>query len=102
VTLTEEERDQLRARAEEAGVSMSRLLVESALTRVETAAERERTIVKLNRLERLVGNLANNVNQLAHQANTAGQVVALDRVTGYLDGLGEMREQLQDLVDGLR
>jgi hypothetical protein len=46
--------------------------------------------------------LANNVNQLAHQANIAGQVVAVERVTGYLDQLLEMRGQLQDLVDELR
>ena len=102
MTLSESEREQLRERAQESGVSICRLLVESALARVETAAERERRLVKLNRFERLLGNLANNVNQLAHQANIAGQLVALERVTGYLDELGEMREQLQDIVAELR
>jgi hypothetical protein len=102
VTLTEEEREQLGARASEAGVSMSRLLVESALSRVETAAERRRVLVKLNRFERLLGNLANNVNQLAHQANIAGQIVALERLSGHLDELGEMRGQLRELVEALR
>ena len=87
MTLTEAEREQLRARAKEAGVSMSRLLVESALAHVETAAERQRLLVKLNRFERLLGNLANNVNQLAHQANIAGQLVALERLTVSLDEL---------------
>jgi len=102
VTLSDAERDELGARAQEASVSTSRLLVESALSRVETSAERERVLVKLNRFERLLGNLANNVNQLAHQANIAGQVVAVDRVAGYLDELVEMREQLQDLLHQLR
>ena len=36
VLLTEEERDQLRARAGELGVSVPRLLVESALSGLET------------------------------------------------------------------
>jgi hypothetical protein len=81
---------------------MSRLLVESALARVETPAERQRLIVKLNRFERLLGNLANNVNQLAHKANIAGQVLGEERLTGYLGELAEMREQLQELVGELR
>lgn len=77
---------------------MSRLLVESALARVETAAELQRVVVKLNRFERLLGNLANNVNQLAHQANIAGQVVALDRVTAYLAGRGRCDEHQRPRV----
>jgi hypothetical protein len=40
VTLTHEERDQLRERAGQLGVSVPRLLVESALSGVETQAER--------------------------------------------------------------
>ncbi|WP_371878722.1 plasmid mobilization relaxosome protein MobC [Conexibacter sp. DBS9H8] len=102
VTLSEEELAQLRARAQKAGVSMSRLLVESALAQVETKAERQRVVVKLNRFERLLGNLANNVNQLARQANIAGQVVAVGRVTGYLDELAEMRDELHRIVGELR
>lgn len=102
VRVSDAERERLRARAQEVGVTMSRLMVESALAKVETTAERERVLVKLYRFERLLGNLANNVNQLAHQANIAGQVVAVERVTGYLDQLLEMRGQLQDLVDELR
>lgn len=102
VTLSETEHAQLRERAREAGVSISRLLVESALAPVETPAERERLLVKLNRFERLLANLANNVNQLAHQANIAGQVLALERVTSYLDELGGIREQVQDIVHELR
>ena len=42
VKLTEEERDQLRARAAELGVSVPRLMVESALSGVETPTERRR------------------------------------------------------------
>ena len=102
VRVSDAERERLRARAQEVGVTMSRLMVESALAKVESTAERERVLVKLYRFERLLGNLANNVNQLAHQANIAGQVVAAERVTGYLDQLLEMRGQLQDLVDELR
>jgi hypothetical protein len=42
VLLTEEEREQLRARAGELRVSVPRLLVESAFSGVETPAERRR------------------------------------------------------------
>ena len=99
VKLTEEERDQLRARAAELGMSVPRLLVESALSGVETPTDRRRMIADLFEVRRLLATIANNVNQLAHAANISGQVseglrleqtladvdeilVALRRITG--------------------
>ena len=99
VKLTGEERDQLRARAAGVGMSVPRLLVESALSGVETATDRRRMIADLFEVRRLLATIANNVNQLAHAANISGQVseglrlektladvdeilVALRRITG--------------------
>ena len=99
VKLTEDERDQLRARAAELGMSVPRLLVESALSGVETPTDRRRMIADLFEVRRLLATIANNVNQLAHAANISGQVseglrlektladvdeilVALRRITG--------------------
>ena len=65
VKLTEEERDQLRARAAELGVSVPRLMVESALSGVETPTERRRMVAELFEARRLLATVANNVNQLA-------------------------------------
>jgi hypothetical protein len=73
VLLTAEEQEQLRARAGELGVSVPRLLVESALSGVETPAERRAWIVELFELRRLLATIANNVNQLAKTATLPGR-----------------------------
>jgi hypothetical protein len=60
VLLTAREREQLRARAGELGVSVPRLLVESALSGVETPAERRAWIAELFELRRLLATIANS------------------------------------------
>ena len=74
VKLTEEEREQLRGRAAELGMSVPRLMVESALSGVETPTDRRRMVAELFETRRLLATVANNVNQLAHSANITGQV----------------------------
>ena len=69
VKLTIEKKEQLRARASELGVSVPRLMVEAALSGVETPAERRAWIAELFELRRLAATVANNVNQLARIAN---------------------------------
>jgi hypothetical protein len=96
VTLTEAEREQLRARAAQLGVSVPRLLVESALSEVETPTDRRRTIAELFEVRRLLATVANNVNQLARSAHISGQLDAgrrLDATLGEVDVLlARMRE----------
>ena len=90
VKLTEEERDQLRARAAELGVSVPRLMVESALSGVETPTERRRMVAELFETRRLLATVANNVNQLARSANISGQVSEgrrLEQTLGEVDEL---------------
>ena len=92
--LTEEERDQLRVRAAELGLSVPRLMVESALSGVETPSERRRMVAELFETRRLLATVANNVNQLARSANISGAVASERRLD---ETLGEVDELVADL-----
>ena len=98
VKLTEEERDQLRARAAELGMSVPRLMVESALSGVETPTDRRRMVAELFETRRLLATVANNVNQLAHSANISGQVHEGRRLEQTLADVDELVAQLRRLT----
>ncbi|MEO5536029.1 MAG: MobC family plasmid mobilization relaxosome protein [Pseudolysinimonas sp.] len=71
VTVTATEDAELIAKAKAAGMTVPRLLHESAKSaHVETSTERKAAIASLFLLRREVGTIANNVNQLAKFANT--------------------------------
>ncbi|MGE3194636.1 MAG: MobC family plasmid mobilization relaxosome protein [Microbacteriaceae bacterium] len=73
VTVTAAEDAELIAKANAAGMSVPRLLHESAKSaHVETSTERKAAIAALFEMRRSVGTIANNVNQLAKYANTEG------------------------------
>ena len=91
VRLSLEEKRRLRERAMELGVSVPRLMVEAALSGVETPAQRRAWIAELFELRRLLATVANNVNQLAKVANTSGELPAGDRL---LRTFGEVDELL--------
>ena len=101
VKLTEAERDRLRARAAELGVSVPRLLVESALEGLETPTERRQLIAELFETRRLLATVANNVNQLARSANVSGQVAELRVLEPVLDEVRGLVLALQG-VTGVR
>lgn len=64
----------LRARAEALGVTVSRLLFESAVnSRVQTDTEWKSAGAELAQLRYLMGKLSANMNQLARFANTEGR-----------------------------
>ena len=67
--LSEEERHQLRLRAAANGVTMSRLLIDSALSARVSPAEREALFAQFNRVAGQLGKIGSNVNQLAFWAN---------------------------------
>jgi hypothetical protein len=98
VKLTEEERDQLRAKAAEVGVSVPRLMVESALSGVETPTDRRRLVAELFETRRLLATVANNVNQLAHSANISGQVHEGRRLEQTLADIDELVAELRQLT----
>ena len=98
VKLTDEERDQLRARAAQLGMSVPRLMVESALSGVETPTERRRMVAELFEARRLLATVANNVNQLARTANISGQVSEGRRLEQTLGEVDELVAELRGLT----
>lgn len=68
-----DERLALEARAAVLQVTVPRLLIESALTpNVRTDTEWKKVAADIFELRRLMGTVANNVNQLARYANEEG------------------------------
>jgi hypothetical protein len=102
VTLTEAERGQLRARAAELGVSVPRLLVEAALSGVETPTDRKQQIAELFEVRRLLATVANNVNQLARSANISGQVDVGQRLERTLGEVDELLARMRELTGARR
>jgi hypothetical protein len=105
VKVNQTEREGLRARARTREVTVARLLVDAALERPLPAPRspvakvtRELTDELLAGLDRVRGELApigNNINQLAHAANIAGQVTAENRLE---DALADYRRLVGELV----
>jgi hypothetical protein len=75
VKVSPEEEAQLLALAEKHRVTIPRLLIEAALNEdSESPSERRDQFMQLSHLQRLVGSVANNVNQIARHANSTGEV----------------------------
>ena len=102
VKLTPEEREQLRERATQLGVSVPRLMVESALSGVETPAERRQMIADLFEARRLLATVANNANQLARLANTSGELGSQERLQSTLGEVDEVIVALRALTGAQR
>lgn len=77
VKVSPEEEAQLLALAEKHRVTIPRLLIEAALSEgTENPSERRDQFMQLSTLQRLVGTVANNINQIARHANATGEVPA--------------------------
>jgi DNA replication initiation complex subunit (GINS family) len=77
VKVSPEEEAQLLALAEKHRVTIPRLLIEAALSEgTENPSERRDQFMQLSTLKRLVGTVANNINQIARHANATGEVPA--------------------------
>ncbi len=75
VRLTSSELDELRDRAESAGVSVARLLVESTLIGDrQTVSQRRATLAAFMVARRQVSGATTNLNQLARVANSTQRV----------------------------
>lgn len=98
VRLSPGEREQLDRLAVAKGVSVGRLLVESALSGAWDRDLRESVLTALWRANRLLANVTGNLNQLAHQANVAEQLVAERQLRQELEALAGLREQLAGLL----
>lgn len=102
VRLSPEEREQLNRLAGEKGVSVGRLLVESALSGAWDRDVRESVLTALWRVNRLLANVTGSLNQLAHQANIAEQVVAERQLREELAQLSNLRDELSDVLREVR
>jgi hypothetical protein len=104
-TSPEEEAVLLRLAAEQ-GVTVPRLLVESAMAGDRaTAAERRDGIVELFAIRRLLAGVSNNVNQVAKKANAASDFPAeaaavLDAVRRLVPRISAAAEALADPARG--
>lgn len=76
VTLSERENDALIKAAAAAGMSVPRLMIESALASDsgETATERRDAITSLLAFDGQLAAIGNNLNQLARTANATGEI----------------------------
>jgi hypothetical protein len=75
VKVSPEEEAQLLALAEKHRVTIPRLLIEAALNEdSENPSERRDQFMQLSNLQRLIGSVANNINQIARHANSTGEV----------------------------
>ena len=79
-------------------MSVGRLLVESALSGAWDRDLRESVLTALWRANRLLADVTGNLNQLAHQANVAEQLVAERQLRQELEALAGLREQLAGLL----
>lgn len=100
--LSQAERTQLDHLATRKGVTVGRLLVESALSESWDRDLRESTLTALWRINRLLANVTGSLNQLAHQANIAEQIVAERQLRRTLEEVGMLRRQLTELLRELR
>ncbi|GAB2868601.1 hypothetical protein GCM10022221_81970 [Actinocorallia aurea] len=101
VLLSDEERAELVERAEEARLSVPRLLVESALAGGRrTASERRGLVAEFLAVRRLVAAIGNNVNQLARAANATNRTPA--ELPVVLDALKRVLDRLDGTVAALR
>ena len=76
VRVSESEEAQLVVAASRQGVTVPRLLVVCALERSDeiTSADKRELLVELFTIHRLLGNMANNVNQIARAVNSTGDL----------------------------
>lgn len=104
VKVTPEEEALLLHRAELARVTVVRLLVERALSdqageAVEAERLRHEVLVELFAVHRLLGTIANNVNQMTKATNATGEVQ--DDMRATLAAVRRVAERIDDTLEGM-
>lgn len=100
VKVTPEEEGRLLLLAGEQGVTVARLLVESALSgSAETATERREAMAELFAVHRLLAAVSNNVNQIAKATNATGEIQA--ELVETLRAVRRVAERIDTAIDGL-
>lgn len=92
----------LRVHADELGVSVQRLLVESTLSAFqgETVTERRDLLTALFQLQRGLAAAGNNINQIARVANSTGEIKnelheSLEHLRATVNRIDEVLESLK-------
>lgn len=101
VKVSPEEEALLLQLAEKQGVTIPRLLVESALSSEasETPTERKQAIAELFAIHTLLARVSNNVNQLARHANSGDEFPAEAAAT--LAYVKKLAVRIREVVDGI-
>jgi len=100
VRVTPEEEAQLLQRAVAQGVSVPRLMIESALSgHPETSTQRRDAMRELFALRRQLAGIANNVNQIARAANTDGRAPV--GTAAALEDVCLVADKIEAAIDGL-
>jgi hypothetical protein len=102
IRLSAAEKAQIKALADARGVSMARLMKESTLSESYDRRDRDVMIAALDTAGRLLGNMAGNLNQLAHHANIAGQLVAHADLERALGQVHELRAEVSETLRNVR
>lgn len=98
IRLTADEKLQIRKLADRQGVSMARLMKEATLSESYNRVERLAVIEALDSANRLLANIAGNINQLAYHANVAQQLVAEAELEYALRDVRDVRDELAEVL----
>ncbi|MGP5391337.1 plasmid mobilization relaxosome protein MobC [Glutamicibacter arilaitensis] len=92
----------LRVHADELGVSVQRLLVESTLSAFqgETVTERRDLLTALFQLQRGLAAAGNNINQIARVANSTGEIK--NELHGSLEHLRATVNRIDEVLESLK
>ncbi|MGO2070044.1 plasmid mobilization relaxosome protein MobC [Glutamicibacter arilaitensis] len=92
----------LRVHADELGVSVQRLLVESTLSAFqgETVTERRDLLTALFQLQRGLAAAGNNINQIARVANSTGEIK--NELHDSLEHLRATVNRIDEVLESLR
>lgn len=98
MVMSEQDHARIKAVADTRGVSMARLFQESALS--ESYDRRDRVVIveALDSANRLLANIANNINQLARHANTEQRLAERTELEDAMGQVRNMREQLGEVL----
>ena len=84
------------------GVSVARLMQESALSESYDRDDRVVMVAALDATNRLLANIAGNINQLSHHANMAQELVAHSELEAVLGQVRAVRDELGAVLRQIR
>jgi ribosomal protein L17 len=96
--MSDEDRSRIKAVADARGVSMARLMQESALSESHDRRERMAMIAALDTANRLLANIAGNLNQLSHHANMTQELLAHAELETALGQVRDLRDELNETL----